>query len=82
MKDCRKIEWLIADHIKTKIQTIMACDNIIGISVSTFWMLNGRRKTVLLIKYINNLYLHHTKLHCRDFAVFLWTYIPTALTLS
>ena len=43
MKDCRKIEWLIADHIKTKIQTIMACDNIIGISVSTFWMLNGRR---------------------------------------
>ena len=42
MKDCRKIEWLIADRIKTQIQTIMACDNIIGISVSTFWMLNGR----------------------------------------
>ena len=36
MKDCRNIEWLIADHGKTKIQTIIVIENIIEILVTTF----------------------------------------------
>ena len=34
MKDCRNIEWLIADHGKTKIQTIIVIENIIEILVT------------------------------------------------
>ena len=39
MKDCRNIEWLIADYVKTKIQTIMVIENIIEMLVSTFTVL-------------------------------------------